>query len=206
MTRILCLWFPNWAIQRAIRCRPGLKGRAVALVTCPTLSKSTAGQTSSGTQSTQSMVAVCCGRAMKQGVRPAMPLAEAQALARDLKVAVYEPAADRQALLKLAEACERFSPRVALEEGDEPESLLLDISNLEHLCGNEAKLIAQVKEFFTQRGYHVRLAVSETVGEAWAAAHFADKGDCKLQNEKCKLQNADSFETNLQFAICNLHF
>src|SRR2546421_611535 len=143
MTRILCLWFPNWAIQRAIRCRPELKGRAVALVTCPTVSKSTAGPpfgrcpASSGTQSTQSIVTVCCGKAVKQGVRPAMPLAEAQALARDLKVAVYEPAADRRALVKLAEACEQFSPRVALEEGDEPESLLLDISNLEHLCGDE---------------------------------------------------------------------
>src|SRR6476660_7795839 len=101
MTRILCLWFPNWAIQRAIRCRPELKGRAVALVTCLAVSKSTAGRSSSGTQSTQSIVAVCCGRAVKQGVRPAMPLAEAQALARDLKVAVYEPATDRRALMKL---------------------------------------------------------------------------------------------------------
>jgi protein ImuB len=133
-----------------------------------------------------------------------MPLAEAQALARDLKVAVYESAADRQALVKLAESCERFSPRVALEEGDEPESLLLDISNLEHLCGDEAKLVGQVEKFFTRRGYHVRLAVAETVGAAWAAAHFADEGDCKLQNEKCKMQNADSFETNLQFAISSM--
>src|SRR5258705_6968340 len=203
MTRILCLWFPNWAIQRAIRCRPELKGRAVALITCPAVSKSTAGRvrhgesaTGSGSQSTQSIVAVCCGRAVKQGVRSAMPLAEAPALSRDLKVAVYEPAADRRALVKLAEACERFSPRVALEEGDEPESLLLDISNLEHLCGNEAKLVGQVEKFFTRRGYHVRLAVAETVGAAWAAAHFADEGDCKLQNEKCKIQIADSFETN----------
>ena len=101
-----------------------------------------------------------------------MSLAEAQALARDLKVAVYESAADRQALVKLAEACERFSPRVALEEGDEPESLLLDISNLEHLCGDEAKLVGQVEKFFTRRGYHVLLAVAETVGAAWAAAHM----------------------------------
>jgi protein ImuB len=104
-----------------------------------------------------------------------MPLAEAQALVRDLKVAAYEPTADRQALVKLAEACERFSPRVALEEGDEPQSLLLDISNLEHLCGDEAKLIGQVEKFFTRHEYRVRLAVAETVGAAWAAAHFKSK-------------------------------
>jgi len=52
----------------------------------------------------------------------------------------------------------------------------------------------------------VRLAVAETVGAAWAAAHFADEGDCKMKNANCKMQIADSFETNLQFAICNLHF
>lgn len=141
----------------------------VALVTFPVVSKSTAGRASSGTQS---IVAACCGRAVKQNVRPGMPLAEAQSLARDLKVAVYKPVADRRALTKLAEACEQFSPRVALEEGNEPESLLLDISNLEHLCGDEAKLAGQVEKFFTRRGYRVQLAVAETVGAAWATAHF----------------------------------
>jgi protein ImuB len=202
MTRILCLWFPNWAIQRAIRGRPELKGQAVALVAAESQGKAAPGsagglrrgstnrqaktpgkaggyrrvQLSDGLgragSGTQSIVAVCCGKAVKQGIRPGMPLAEAQALARDLKVAVYEPAADQQALVKMAEACERFSPRVALEEGDEPESLLLDISNLEHLCGDEAKLVEQVEKFFRRRGYRVRLAVAKTVGAAWATAHF----------------------------------
>lgn len=141
----------------------------MALATYPAVSKSTAGRASSGTQS---IVAACCGRAVKQGVRPGMSLAEAQALARNLKVAVYEPEADQRALAKLAEACERFSPRAALEECAEPESLLLDISNLEHLCGDEAKLVGQVEKFFARQGYRVRLAVAETVGAAWAAAHF----------------------------------
>ncbi len=103
-----------------------------------------------------------------------MPLAEAQAPVRDLGVAAYEPAADRRSLEKLAEACEQFSPRVAVEEGDEPESLLLDISNLEHLYGSEAKLIRRVEKFFKRRGYRMRLAVAETVGAAWAAVHFEE--------------------------------
>jgi protein ImuB len=183
MTRILCLWLPNWAIQRAIRCRLELKGRPVALVAAgargkvvprahPAAWKNTAGHASSGTQNMPSIVAACCDRAVAQGVRPGMPLAEAQALVRDLDVAAYDAAADRRALVKLAEACERFSPRVAVEEGDEPESLLLDISNLEHLYGSEAKLVGQAKKFFTRRGYQVRVAVAETVGAAWAAARF----------------------------------
>jgi hypothetical protein len=61
MTRILCLWFPNWGIQRAIRFRPALRGRPVALVTVgvggkvaprtrSAAGKSTAGRASSGTR------------------------------------------------------------------------------------------------------------------------------------------------------------
>jgi protein ImuB len=163
MSRILCLWFPNWAIQRAIRAQPKLKERPLALVT-PAAHGST--------RQTSSIVAMCCGKAFANGVRPGMPLAEAQTLAPNLAVATYDTAADHLALRKLAETCERFSPRVAVEENDQPESLLLDISNLDHLYRSESKLAERVKTFFTRRGYQVRLAIGNTVGAAWAAAHF----------------------------------
>src|SRR4051812_25219833 len=162
MSRILCLWFPNWAIQRAIRAQPDWKEQPLALVA----------PASHGSTRQTSIVAVCCGKAFARGVRSGMPLAEAQTLALNLALATYDPLADRRALLKLAEMCERFSPRVAVEESDDPESLLLDISNLEHLYGTESKLIERVKTFFIRRGYQVRLAIGETVGAAWAAAHF----------------------------------
>jgi protein ImuB len=215
MTRILCLWLPNWPIQRLIRSRPELDERPVALVR---------------NEPRGGVVVLCCHRARGAGVQPGMPLAEAQALVRGLASAVYDPVADRRALEKLAEACERFSPRVAIEEGDEPESLLLDITNLEHLWGSEAELVDQVKEFFTKRGYRVRLAVAETVGAAWAAAHFERAGDpplgqtgcrvpassptenCKLQNDHGKLQISSPSATNWQFRAppegwsCNLKF
>jgi protein ImuB len=48
----------------------------------------------------------------------------------------------------------------------------LDLSNLEHLWGSEARLAQQVEKFFTRRGYRVRLAVADTLGAAWALAHF----------------------------------
>jgi protein ImuB len=139
-----------------------------------------------------SEVAACCSRAVAQGVRPGMPLVEAQALIRELGVATYDPAADRRALVKCAEACERFSPRVALEDGAEPESVLLDISNLEHLWGSEAKLVGRVEEFFTQRGYLVRLAAAETVGAAWAKAHFEGEGRKRNPNDECRMTNEKS--------------
>jgi protein ImuB len=103
-----------------------------------------------------------------------MPIAEAQALMPELFLAPHDPPADRRALEKLAEACERFTPCVALEEADEPQTLLLDISNLEHLHGSEAKLRDQIESYFTQRGYHLRIATAPTIGLAWALAHFEE--------------------------------
>jgi protein ImuB len=100
-------------------------------------------------------------------------VAEAQALVRDLAIVPYEPPVDRQALAKLAEACERFSPSVAIGDGDEPESLLLDISHVEHLWDSEAALTHELEQCFTRRGYRVRVAVAETVGLAWGLAHFS---------------------------------
>ncbi len=119
-----------------------------------------------------------------------MPLAEAKSLVPSLVVERHDGAGDCEELRRLAAACEQFSPCVALEEGDEPESLLLDISNLTHLLGNEAELAAKVERFFTAEHYRVQIAVADTVGLAWAMAHYGS--NCKLQNVNCKVQIAES--------------
>jgi protein ImuB len=167
MTRILCLWFPNWPIQRRAGDRPELNKRAFVL---------------EQSDARGGRVAACCARAVEQGIYPGMPVAEAKSLAPGVVVEPHDRAADRKALERLAEACEQFSPSVGLEEGGEsatadppvcgPDSLLLDVSNPENLWGSEAELAARVEKFFTRRGYRMRLAVADTVGQAWAAAHY----------------------------------
>jgi len=174
MTRILCLWLPNWPIQRVLAKRRERDGAALVLA-------------AEGPRGGR--VVACCELAAARGIHGDMPVAEAKSLVSNLAIARYEPAADRQTLEELAEACEQFSPCVALEEGDAPESLLMDISNLEHLWGSETELAARVEAFFVERGWRARIAVAETVGVAWGYAHFGDENDCKMQNVKCKLQN-----------------
>src|SRR5262245_11057778 len=183
LMRILCLWFPNWSIQRAIRAQPELRNQPIALVASEARKKTSLRTIIPARIIPAARIAACCEKAVHQGVRPGTPLAEAQTLVPNLHVAAYNLAADRQALLKLAEICERFSPRVAVEESDEPESLLLDISNLEHLYGSEAKLIEQVEKFFTRRKYQLRLAAAGTIGAAWAAAHFTKGVPCPRKVE-----------------------
>lgn len=113
------------------------------------------------------------------GIRADMPLAEATALAGfaqadAVHLELHDPLADRRALEVLADACQRFSPSVGLEEGDRPESLLLDTSGVGPVFGSEARLVAGVLDELTARGLVGRVAMADTVGGAWAVAHFAE--------------------------------
>jgi protein ImuB len=73
----------------------------------------------------------------------------------------HDPQADRAQLEALAQWCDQFSPIVGIE-GD---SLVLDITGLPFNT-------EQVARAFRQQGFIVRLAVAETIGAAWALAHY----------------------------------
>jgi len=79
---------------------------------------------------------------------------------------------DRQALEELAGWCRQFSPLVGIEDSPDPQSLLLDVTGLEHLFGNEASLGQQILDALQRRGFSARLAIADTLGAAWAVAHF----------------------------------
>ncbi len=108
-----------------------------------------------------------------------MPVAEATALAagsaRDaaLRLERYDPAAARTALVALAAQCEQFSPLVGLEVAERPESLLLDVTGLAPLFGSEQALVERVVRWSQTAGWQVRLALADTIGAAWALAHYA---------------------------------
>ena len=78
-----------------------------------------------------------------------------------MRVEEHDPQADRTQLEALARWCDRFSPIVGIE-GD---SLLLDITGLPFDVG-------QVTKAIRQQGFVARVAVAETVGAAWALAHY----------------------------------
>src|SRR5262249_4194437 len=70
MKRALCLWLPHWPLQRLCLVQPELKGRPVVLSAPAAHSGRGAGQ----------QVRHCSRAAVAAGVRPGMPLAEAQSL------------------------------------------------------------------------------------------------------------------------------
>jgi protein ImuB len=102
-----------------------------------------------------------------------MPLAEATALFPELEIEPYDPQADRQGLVDLAEACRAFSPSVGVEEAAAAECLLLDVTGLEHLFGDETTLAEQALGMLAERGLWTRAAIADTLGGAWAVVHWA---------------------------------
>jgi len=106
-------------------------------------------------------------------------------------------------LSQLAACCQRFSPIVGVEDSPDPDSLFLEITGLGHLFGGEAGLAEQVAAEFAARGLFVRMAIADTLGAAWAVAHFGpvpvvrekspgSNEHCRLQIADCKLQIGDT--------------
>ncbi|NUQ64183.1 MAG: DNA polymerase Y family protein [Pirellulales bacterium] len=167
MRRALCIWLPDWTVQRFNLVRPELKDRPVVFFEIYRGSR---------------RVAACSDRAKSLGVAPGMPVSEAAALAEaeaqstPLCLEPYDPTADRQMLEKIALWCQQFSPVVGLEDAETPSSLLLDITGLGHLFGGESALADKIVRSFRRRSLSARIGVADTVGAAWAIAHFGDQG------------------------------
>ncbi len=161
MRRVLCLWLPNWPIQRFLVAEPALERRIVVLT--------------SEVPGRGEVVSARNERARRRGIDPGMPVSEARTLLprhETLQAMPWRPDADRQALTQLALRCERFSPCVGLEESEHAESVLLEVTGVAHLFSGEASFVAQVERDVAEQYPSVRLALADSVGAAWAAVHF----------------------------------
>ena len=158
--RILCLWFPDWPVQRLLSSSPELRTRVLLLV-----ENGKRGQ----------HVAYCNRLAKSRGVVIGMPVAEARSFARPTDQVVTHPVCrdeDRQALEQLAVATEEFSPCVGVEDDIAPACLLTDVTGVAHCFGNELQLVTRMEQVQVSKHLEPRIAICNSVGSAWAAAHF----------------------------------
>ncbi|MCD0488874.1 DNA polymerase Y family protein [Pedobacter sp. MC2016-14] len=107
--------------------------------------------------------------AAAQGLRPGLPLADAETFVPHLQVFEEKPGREANLLKALGEWCIRYAPVVAL---DAPDGLFLDISGCTHLWGGEEAYLKEINTKFKSKGYQVRVAIADTIGAAWAIAHF----------------------------------
>lgn len=116
-----------------------------------------------------SVVVACTESAAPAGIVPGIPLAEATGLLTTAAFLPADPSADAEGLANLARRCQRFTPRVAVDEFG-LDSLLLDIAGCSHLFGGEAPLVRQVQDEL--RPFVTRVAIADTIGSAWALARY----------------------------------
>jgi protein ImuB len=167
MNRIACIHFPQWPIQRLVASRPELRFQRVVLFE----HHPQRGQ----------IVACASPRALQSGVRPGIPVTEARSLLRrhssdaagSVHVLPYEPRVDETALMELARSLDAFSPIVGIDTQPPSDSLLLDLTGLAPLFDGEANLVARLQRHLDERQWVARIAVADTLGAAWALAHFA---------------------------------
>jgi protein ImuB len=112
-------------------------------------------------------------KAARLGLGPGLTLADAWARVPDLDVVEADPGADDRLLLRLAAACERYSPSVAL---DPPHGLVLDVTGCGHLFGGETALCARLGGDLKRAGVGARWAVAGTPDAARALARFGKSG------------------------------
>ncbi|MEP9404188.1 DNA polymerase Y family protein [Sphingomonas sp. VNH70] len=108
------------------------------------------------------------GEALDRGLAPGMTLADARALLPDLAVVDADPFADHAWLERIADACDRYTPLVALDGGD---GVTLDITGCAHLWGGEGALAAEVEARLAPFGT-LRHALADTPDAAQALARF----------------------------------
>jgi protein ImuB len=116
-----------------------------------------------------------------------MTVAHARALLRSPILVDYDPRGDRLALERLARWAMRFSPVVgvdtgSVEEGQEPDSILIDISGCERVFHGEECLLGLISASLAGLRLHHRLGVAPTIGAAWAAARFGEEVITRVGN------------------------
>ena len=116
---------------------------------------------------------VCVDRlAASLGLAPGLSLADARARRPNLIAVEAAPEEEARLLCRLADWCSRFTPLVALDGAD---GLMLDISGVAHLFGDEAKMADEIEMRLAAQGFDVAFGVADAPRAAWALARFSDR-------------------------------
>ena len=103
------------------------------------------------------------------GLRPGLPIGQAQARVPGLTVVPATPEADAASLRRIARLCLRYAPLTAPDGAD---GVAIDATGSAHLFGGERRMLAALVGRFRSDGIEARAAIAGTLGAAHAAARF----------------------------------
>jgi protein ImuB len=170
MRRVVSLYLPSWPTDR-LRRKMGATAPDAALPLVLV-----------GQNGRRRDVVAANAAALKVGLRIGMPATKAQVLVNELVIHHADPAADTEALERLAVWALRYSPIVAT---DHPDGLVIDATGASHLHGGEEAMLADVIARLEAVGINARTAMTETRGGAHALARFAARPALVVADGKC---------------------
>ena len=148
------MWLRRLATDRLARCLSAPRDKPLVVV--------------APVKSALRLVAVNA-QAATLGLKAGMALADARAMYPQLICADADPAADQRMLIAIADWCDRYTPLVGI---DPPDGVLLDITGCAHLFAGETMLCRDLVRRLRALGFEAQAAVADTVGCAWAVAHY----------------------------------
>jgi protein ImuB len=155
--RFLSLWLPRLATDRARRAHAIDAAAPLAVVAT--------------VKNARRLVGVDANAA-RLGLTPGLTLADARARHPKLVTAEADPQAELRLLERLADLCSRFTPLVALDGRD---GLMLDVSGVAHLFGDEEGLLADVEARFARLGLTLALGLADAPRAASALARHSNR-------------------------------
>jgi protein ImuB len=163
--RVLSLWFPRLAAERALRLRGDVLPAPFAIV---------------GEQNGAQVLVSLCAQAAAAGLHIGQGLRDATAICPALIHRPAHPAREVAFLSSLRRWAGKFSPWVSEEQ---PDALALDITGCAHLFGGEAALIEVVAEDCAALGLSLRAGIADTRGAAWALARYGGQAAPALHGQ-----------------------
>src|SRR6056297_2867026 len=152
--RVVSVWFPRLASDRALRARPVDAPFALSLKT-----------------GTAERIQCLNDLAEAAGLSRGMGMADARAFCPDLVSRPARPQEDAGFLRVLARWATRYCPWVGLDGAD---GLALDVTGAAHLFGGEAAMLDDMRLRLMRSGFAVRLGLADTKGAAWALARYGE--------------------------------
>lgn len=110
--------------------------------------------------------------AQAQGIDNGTVVADARVIIPSLQVFDDNDGLSKKLLNRFAEWFIRYTPVVAVDPSD---GLILDITGCTHLWNGEEQYLHNIIERLKSLGYYVHAAIADTIGAAWAVAHYGKK-------------------------------
>ena len=152
--RVVSLWFPRLATERALRLRHMDGPFALTLK-----------------QKNADRIYCLNVPATQQGLHVGMPYADARAFCPNLQSQQAEPEKDKRFLHGLRRWATRYCPWVAIEGDD---GLVMDITGAAHLFGGEEVMLSDLRTRLMRAELSVCIGLADTRGAAWALAHYGE--------------------------------